>query len=452
MLRLEPRYLERLDPSKDRMRRMFETLGARPETLGQLRGGSVIVSVPDGVTAARRLAAAQLVDLLVRLQPVVGAVYIDAREPRAIAGDLERRFPLETSDETTAEGVVVAIAVGAKTESCDILIDGAGWCLSIGEVCAADDDGNPIGPMAIGAVGAAEAFKVLFGTAHPGEPLVGRFMPHTGPFSLWDRLASWTSPALPPVHLDAILVGVGGVGAGIVTTLGALGERLDGRLVLVDDDPLDIYNFNRVTYARVEEAEREVLKVESARDYLSTRVHLDVEVVPEQYRSFTRRIRSRIDRRYPLVMMGVDQDAIRWEVQRDLPKVLIDGATGNQGNCRIDTVQFGEAGCIGCSRPPRPRPAEPAECDAPPALHAPSISFLSAFAGTVVAGEAIRVATTGWRGPRYLEHTFAYPLNPDLAGVAGFHAGCPVDCRNPMVLRAYRSKWGFGEQETSSVA
>src|SRR5439155_3960730 len=165
----------------------------------------------------------------------------------------------------------------------------------------------------------------------------------------------------------------------------------------------------------------------SAREYLSARVpRVDVDVVSEEYRSFTRRIRRRAERRYPLVMTGLDHDEIRWEVQRDLPQVLIDGATGNQGNCRIDVVQFGEAGCIGCSRPPRPKPTEPGECDAPPARYAPSISFLSAFAGTVVAGEAIRVAAGAGRVGRYFEYTFAYPLNADLAGIAGFHPYCAV--------------------------
>ncbi len=454
MLELVPRYLERLDPTRDRTRRMFETLGINAEALAWHRGLTVVVRLDPGADAARSLATAALVDLLVRLQPVVGSVVLDCTRADAMARDLQDRFPLEIRDVSNGAAAALAVSVGGASDSCDLLVDGAGWCLAVGETCPVEDDGNPVGPMAMGAVGAAEVFKLLFRTAHPDEPLSRRFVPHRGPFSLWNWSASWTSPALPEtMWIDAVLVGAGGVGAGVITTLAPLGDRLQGRLNVVDDDRLDLYNLNRVTYARVEEADRGDEKVSSARAYLARRLgRLDVGAVPEVYRAFARRIARRKDRRYPLVMTGVDDDAIRYEVQRDLPRVLIDGATGSQGNLRLDRVGFGVSGCLGCARPPRPRPRRPEECDAPPAPHAPSISFLSALAGVLVAGEAIRVAAGIDTDGHYVEWTFTYPMNPELGGQVQFHPACPVACRDPLVLEAFRKKWAGGEADAGIAA
>ncbi len=443
MLRLIPRYLERLNPSQDRTRIMLTNLGISPDTVDDLHGHAVVIRAGTSADSARVLVASQLVDLLVRLQPLVGAVYLDSRDPHAILGDLGERFPLEVQATDTTEDVSLAVGVGIRSESCDMVVDGAGWCLSVGDTCEVIGDGNPVGPMAAAEIGAGEAFKFLFRDAHPDDKLAKRFEFQHGQFSLWDYSTTLSSPALHPIDLDAILVGAGGVGAGVITTLSALGDHLRGRLVVVDQDRLDIYNLNRVTYARVAEADGEELKVFSAKEYMSGRVrHCDVVGEAETYRTFARRTPFRRDRKYPLVMTGLDKDEARWEVQRDLPRVLIDGATGLHGNCRVDKVRFGFAGCIGCSRPPRlAGPQDPAECDQPPAPLAPSISFLSGFTGTVMAGEAMKVALGAVGLEGYFEHIFTYPLNADLTGLPGFHPQCAVACQDPLVLQAYQAKW-----------
>src|ERR1700693_407010 len=224
MLQLIPHYLERLDPTKDRTRIMLTNLGISHESVGESHGRAVVVRVGESADAARLLAAAQLVDLLVRLQPLVGAVYVDSRDPYAVVGDLGERFPVEVREAEATEDVSLAVAVGTESETCDMVVDGAGWCLSVGGTCAVIDDGNSVGPMAAAAIGAGEVFKFLFREAHPDEKLAKRFEFQNGPFSLWDYSTTLSSPPLQPFELGAILVGAGGVGAGVITTLAALGD------------------------------------------------------------------------------------------------------------------------------------------------------------------------------------------------------------------------------------
>ncbi len=74
MLIVIPRYLERLDPAEDRTRRMFTSMGVSADTLESTAGQSVVLRLRRGAGTARALLAGQLLDLLVRLQPLVARV------------------------------------------------------------------------------------------------------------------------------------------------------------------------------------------------------------------------------------------------------------------------------------------------------------------------------------------------------------------------------------------
>lgn len=438
MVRLVPRYLERLDPKLDRTRRLFERLGISPEEIDSSRGASLAVRVTTP-SYSRLLAARHLVDLLLRLQPLVSDVYVD-ESLIAEVGTLHMRFPFEET--TGAPGDALSIVVGKGSTTSDLVFDAAGWTGTIGSDCPADDDENPLGALAFAELAAGEAFKLAFKATYPDRPLARRFLKAFGPFSFWDYSATSVSPQLPRIDLNAVLVGVGGVGAGAITAIAELRSKVAGRLALVDPDRLDIYNMNRTLYATVDEADAAAWKVASAADYLRACSKLEVTQVAQPYRQFARTIPRRSDRRFPLVITGLDKDDIRWEVQRDLPKVLIDGATGSQANCRIERIRFGEPGCIGCSRPPQSaRALDPNECDVPPDPVAPSISFLSAFAGTLCAVEAVK-ASMGLDGLRgYFEHSFIYGLNPEATGIPARRSDCAVNCSDRAVIEAFRAKW-----------
>ena len=60
----------------------------------------------------------------------------------------------------------------------------------------------------------------------------------------------------------------------------------------------------------------------------------------------------RPDRRYEVIVTALDDDDVRHEVQRELPRVLVDAATGRDANCRVERVLLGEWACLGCTRRP----------------------------------------------------------------------------------------------------
>ncbi len=444
MLRLVPTYAAQLAPEQNRTRLQLVGLGV-PNAPASLRG-SVVIHVDANGTPGRRLCASTLIDYVVRLDPLVGELIVDADGADELIGDLPDRFPLAVSTCTDAPSADVAVSIGAPRRGCDLIVDAAGWLASVDELVESRDDGNPIGPLAAAALGAGEVFKLLFRRRLSDLPFTRRLVPHHGVFSLYSYHFDRLSPALPPVPIDAILVGAGGVGAGILAAFAHMRHLISGRLAVIDADRLDWTNLNRVTYATVAGARTHALKVDVATAYMAGRVPaLTIEPVPSEYKQFARRVPARRDRHYPLVLTALDDDDVRWQVQRDLPRTLIDAATGVAANCRVERVLFGRNGCLGCSRPPgqtgaRARPD--GNCDAPPDPHAPSISFLSGFAGTLAAAEAIKVmiapddALDG-----YFEHLFPYGVNPEQRGAPALHPCCPVDCRNPTVLQAFADKW-----------
>jgi hypothetical protein len=59
---------------------------------------------------------------------------------------------------------------------------------------------------------------------------------------------------------------------------------------------------------------------------------------------------------------------------------------------RVERVEFGRYGCLGCSRRPIDAGGTDGRCDAAPYPCAPSLSFLSSFPGILAAGELIKEA------------------------------------------------------------
>jgi hypothetical protein len=109
---------------------------------------------------------------------------------------------------------------------------------------------------------------------------------------------------------------------------------------------------------------------------------------------------------------------------------------------RIERVEFGEYGCLGCSRVPAPAvPGQPVNCDAPPDEVAPSLSFLAAFPGILAAGDVIKEAQSDGALLGRFDHVFRYGPNPDLVSTPGFRADCTVGCQRPSKLAQYRRKY-----------
>ena len=412
-------------------------LGVEPSE----RFARIAVVVESSPSPSRWLMATTLIDMLLRLDPLVGEVIIDApgMDEDGLADELATRLPLEAR---AVEGSAhFSIGVGAGTDGVDLLVDGAGWVAAIGESAATIDDGNPIGPLAGAALAAAEAFKRAFGFVYPQRAALLEMTPWRGVFSFfsYDRI----SPPIRDMRITTTLVGVGGVGAGFVRVIAALGSRVSGSLDLVDEDVVTTDNLNRVSFATLASALAGTEKVAEAESLLrGCCPNLTVSGHTETFDAYKQRTPRRADRIYDVLVTGLDDDQIRWEVQRDLPRILIDGATGRDMVARVERVEFGRYGCLGCSRRGVAVATDaPVDCDAPPDDHAPSLSFLSAFPGILAAGEVIKEAMGAGSLRGQFDQVFRYGPNPDLVGMPTIRPDCHVGCGRPSKLGQYRQKY-----------
>ena len=402
---------------------------------------TVAVALDPSASPGRLLLATTLTDMLLRLDPLVGAVVIDAAgsDETAIARELGQRLPLHAEASSPRPDYVVG--VGRVTGSCDLTVDAAGWVAAVGTVLDLEDDGNPIGPLACAALTAAEVFKSAFSTLYPERPL--ELEPWTGAFSFFSYDLDNASPVIADVPLDATLVGVGGVGAGFVRAIAALGDRVSGTLRLVDADRLTTDNLNRVSFASLNAALQGAAKATEAKTFLERHCpRLHVTAHQMDFGTYKQQLGHREERKYDAIVTGLDNDDARWEVQRELPRILIDGATGNDMVARVERVEFARYGCLGCSRPPTAvDDSAPVNCDAPPDPHAPSLSFLSSFPGILAAGELIKEVTVAGALRGRFDHVFRYGPNPDMKSTPGFRPDCPVNCTKPSKIEQYERKY-----------
>ena len=187
-----------------------------------------------------------------------------------------------------------------------------------------------------------------------------------------------------------------------------------------------------------------VLKVDEAAAFLAALApHLRVERHPCRFTTFKRTLAPRReDRRYDVIITALDNDDTRHEVQRELPRILIDGATGRDANITVERVLLGRWGCLGCTRQNAGQ-APPSNCDELPDTRAPSASFLSHLPGVLVCGELLKQAL-GDNGALTgsFSHVFAYPLNEDMALTPAISPSCRIQCARPSVQRAYQQKYG----------
>jgi len=441
MLVLRPKLHALIEAEEDRTLRQLQAFGI--ETGERPSGTTVGIRVSPNATAEQQLLATALVDLTLRLDPLVEEVRLEGFN-EAWLGIIRERVPLELGD--TARSVDLTVSLGAAPRTADLIVDAAGWVAAVNTEANASPGGivNPIGALAGATLGTGEIFKIAFARAFPDARYTRRFEPAEGTFSFFDYRYRGANPPLQPVAIDATLVGAGGVGAGAIATIAALRNHISGVLRIVDDDRLSRDNLNRVTYARVQSALQRVLKVDEAAAFLEPRVpHLAVERHPCRFGAFKRALAPRREnRRYDVIITALDNDDARHEVQRDLPRILIDGATGRDANVTVERVLLGQWACLGCTRQNTGH-TPPGNCDELPDTRAPSASFLSHLPGVLACGELVKHAV-GDDGALTgsFSHIFTYPLNEDMALTPAITPSCRIQCSRSSIQRAYRQKYG----------
>lgn len=443
MLIVRPKLHQLIAAGESRTLKQLEALGVPLDDAETARQTSVALFVPPSPSPSRLLLARACLDYLLRLDPLVSEVHLTGLT-EADAFEVSERLPVDIEPGPPGRPADFSVSIGAGGGA-DLVIDAAAWLACLGDILDADIGGilNPVGPLATAALAAGEVFKALFRLNYPDALYARRFTEARGVFSFFDYQYDGTNPPLHPVEIDAYLVGLGGVGAAVIRTLAELREHLSGLLRLIDADTLGTDSLNRVTYARWQSALSERSKVDEAADFLAEAApNLKVDAHSLRFDQFKRKLAPRRqDRRYNLIVTGLDDDDIRHEVQRDLPRVLIDAATGRDANLTVERVMLGEWGCLGCTRQGNALIAD-GRCDVLPDERAPSISFVAGLAGTLAAGEIMKEAAFQEQALRgSFDHIFIYAPNPDLRGEVRQSPSCRICCSDEVVLGAYRAKY-----------
>jgi len=179
---------------------------------------------------------------------------------------------------------------------------------------------NPVGAVAAASLGVAEIFKIfLVLKAERGAPADGT------PFSLFTYTAGNADPGpdLPErLEIDALLVGFGAIGNGIVATLAEL--PLVGQLIVVDRQKFGPENLGTCALLAPTDVGREKSYV--AADAL---MHLHPALVVKPVSGEAEQELGRIHPVPTAVLNGLDNRDARREAQRLWADVTIDGAIGD---------------------------------------------------------------------------------------------------------------------------
>jgi len=330
---------------------------------------SIDFVLPPGIKTTIKFPFAIEDDLLVCLEGLCKKInpYLNLRK-----GDKRKRYD-----------VVIAIGSCERDLGRTIFINSDGW------IAYVNTQGNPLGwvshnPNPLGAhtaacLGIAEVFKAIFSTfkgTNPYNTIAGGSII----FSILDygfkngpmiNLQLPTSVSIGTLHL----ISLGAINSATLYTLCAI-PGIEGSLILVEPQNLEISNLNRYLLTKAEDTILHKSKIEVAKRFVDN--YLGVEsAFPVKYQEF-----KKFEEAFgmDLTVIGVDNNESRWEIQKDLPKVLLCGGT------EVSKIQISrhddisKKACVGCLYP---RAMEPTQ-------FIPTISFVSAFSGVLLAAEIIK--------------------------------------------------------------
>jgi molybdopterin/thiamine biosynthesis adenylyltransferase len=205
---------------------------------------------------------------------------------------------------------------------------------------------NAIGASMTAAFGVAELFKLAILD-------MGLKIPHKvhdsfrfSSFTYQINEAATVNPPLPDVmNIETVyLIGGGAIGNSFSFTLSWL--PLSGLMIVLDTDRIDLSNLNRYLLADLKSVGRS--KAELIREEV-TNPNFRVVAINEPYLHFARHYGVPTD----IVVCTVDSVEARREIQSDLPRILLDGATSGFtfSVSRHDVIH---SACLGCIHPPNP--------------------------------------------------------------------------------------------------
>ena len=197
---------------------------------------------------------------------------------------------------------------------------------------------NPIGAMGAACFGAAEVFKRLLDidgcnmawmTTHPDQ-ICFSFLDYT--------LSSNNSDFPKKINIrNALLVGAGAVGNGFLYALSKV-KNLQGDIAVLDHDIIDSTNLNRCLSYFVDDVGKPKSSVcnKLSRDGLKISGHV------ARYDDFQKQ-----DSAFPIIVSAVDNNAARFAIQYDLPKLIFHAATDEKIST-VSVIKLLENACFCC--------------------------------------------------------------------------------------------------------
>jgi len=349
-----------IEDISSRTTRFFEeVLTNKPEDLQRsIAGRSVSIALdpswaesPNG-----QLCLFSLMNILIRLDKFCPYLYLDlpmvdtVKALRILGkGPLKERLADFFSDFPAFEKVVfrkshsdLSIRIQPHYTGKEFLIWNNGWAMYWNTpILSKAIKANPIGSLYAGVFAGNEIFKKLIEEwpLRPGLRLIPAppLIFNTYNYSQSDEV----NPEFPErVNLDeAYIIGVGGIGSAMVLALSCCAVP-QGQIFLIDPDSLDITNLNRYLIGTIRDIGSP--KVEIAKRFLEGT--LRVNIIKNSYAAYTKGMSVKT---LPLVVISVDSDAIRREVQSDLPRVILNAGTGDVV-WRVTRHDYINRACLSC--------------------------------------------------------------------------------------------------------
>jgi molybdopterin/thiamine biosynthesis adenylyltransferase len=293
---------------------------------------------------------------------------------------------------------VLAVGTPSSGVSPDVWINSNGWIAYISKTEIELPNGrkkqNPIGAGAAACFGTGEIFKHLLDIKDKNRYI------EKVTFSSLDysmNCADFLNPDLPEdIRLGNVqMVGAGAIGSGVVFFLCML--PITGSLTLIDNENIDVSNLNRYMIATLDDVNMPKIKV--ATEYLG---HHQIEIASYQCR-YNEYTRNEGAGNFDVVLPLVDNNEARHQVQMNMPLLTIYGTTGEWAFtigrhkaleydcliCRYPNLESIDESCGTATVSERTEKGSLEE-------HIAAVSFVSALAGVLTAGELIKRSIIGY--------------------------------------------------------
>jgi molybdopterin/thiamine biosynthesis adenylyltransferase len=270
---------------------------------------------------------------------------------------IDPSIKVTNQNESKSDDLVVAIGSSELSSDFQIFINSDGWISELNngkEIDYQSTNQNPIAAGVSSCLASAEVFKEILRRLGSQKPSVQKKVKELT-FSSLDYTINKGDAPNPKLQgsMDIgrlCLVGAGAVGGGLVYALGYLSDSR-GEITVIDFDRIDRSNLNRyliATETNVGQAKPDVV----AKFLSNTGIH----VIPEST-TYNQYSAIHPNSSFDTVVSTVDNNEARLQIQSDLPRLILHGAT-HENTFVISRLGFLEGACLACLFSERPKSYE----------------------------------------------------------------------------------------------